>query len=98
LGSRECAGRSGRELIRPSPLSNISRKWTTTPIAQIEKASLIAKLKPPEIDSGLSEESVKAARSHVEMNPQLVALVKMLRRRNPKTGKRKPRRAPLRPN
>jgi hypothetical protein len=54
--------------------------------------------KPPEIDSGLSEESVKAARSHVEMNPQLVALVKMLRRRNPKTGKRKPRRAPLRPN
>jgi hypothetical protein len=30
-----------------------------------------------------------AAWSHLEMNPQLVALAKRLRRRNPKTGERK---------
>ena len=62
-------------------------------IAQFEKASLVAKLRPPGIASGLGMANARAGGRTCEMNPELVALAKRLRRRNPKTGERKSLRA-----
>jgi DNA invertase Pin-like site-specific DNA recombinase len=57
-------------------------------IAQFEKASLVAKLKAARDRKRARDGKCEGRRSHREMNPELVALVKRLRRRNPKTGKR----------
>jgi hypothetical protein len=55
-------------------------------IAQFEKASLVAKLKAARDRKRARDGKCEGQRSHREMNPELVALVKRLRRRNPKTG------------
>ena len=55
-------------------------------IAQFEKASLVAKLKAARDRKRAREGKCEGRRSHVELNPELVAMVKRLRRRNPKTG------------
>jgi DNA invertase Pin-like site-specific DNA recombinase len=62
-------------------------------IAQFEKASLVAKLKAARDRKRARDGKCEGRKSHVEMNPELVALVKKLRRRNPKTGERKSLRA-----
>ncbi len=62
-------------------------------IAQFEKASLVAKLKAARDRKRARDGKCEGRKSHVEMNPELVALVKRLRRRNPKTGERKSLRA-----
>jgi hypothetical protein len=56
-------------------------------IAQFEKASLVAKRKRAR------DGKCEGRRSQGEMNPEVVALAKRLRRRNPKTGERKSLRA-----
>src|SRR5262245_29389423 len=58
-------------------------------IAQFEKASTVAKLKVARDRKRARDGKCEGRRSHLEMNPELVALVKNLRRRNPKTGERK---------
>jgi hypothetical protein len=58
-------------------------------IAQFEKASTVAKLKAARERKRGWQGKCEGRKSHVEMNPELVALVKRLRRRNPKTGERK---------
>jgi DNA invertase Pin-like site-specific DNA recombinase len=58
-------------------------------IAQFEKASTVAKLKAARDRKRARDGKCEGRKSHVEMNPELVALVKRLRRRNPKTGERK---------
>jgi hypothetical protein len=58
-------------------------------IAQIEKASLVAKLGAARDRKRARDGKCEGRRSHQEMNPELVALAKMLNRRNPKTGERK---------
>jgi len=55
-------------------------------IAQFEKASLVAKLKAARDRKRARDGKCEGRRSHLEMNPELVAVVKKLRRRNPKTG------------
>jgi hypothetical protein len=55
-------------------------------IAQFEKASLVAKLKAAGDRKRAREGKCEGRRSHVELNPELVAMVKRLRRRHPKTG------------
>jgi DNA invertase Pin-like site-specific DNA recombinase len=62
-------------------------------IAQFEKASLVAKLKAARDRKRLRDGKREGRKSHAEVNPELVALVKRLRRRNPKTGQRKSLRA-----
>ena len=62
-------------------------------IAQFEKASLVAKLKAARDRKRARDGKCEGRRSHVELNPELVALVKRLRRRNPSTGRRKSLRA-----
>jgi hypothetical protein len=58
-------------------------------IAQFEKACLVAKLKAARDRKRVRDAKCEGRRSHREMNPELVALVKRLRRRNPKTGERR---------
>ena len=58
-------------------------------IAQFEKASLVAKLKAARDRKRAREGKCEGRKSHAEMNAELVALVKRLRRRNPKTGERR---------
>jgi DNA invertase Pin-like site-specific DNA recombinase len=55
-------------------------------IAQFEKASLVAKLKAARDRKRARVGKCEGRRSHLEMNPELVALAKKLHRRNPKTG------------
>jgi DNA invertase Pin-like site-specific DNA recombinase len=62
-------------------------------IAQFEKASLVAKLKAARDRRRVRDGKCEGRRSHIEINPELVALAKRLRRRNPKTGERKSLRA-----
>jgi DNA invertase Pin-like site-specific DNA recombinase len=62
-------------------------------IAQFEKASLVAKLKAARDRKRSREGKCEGRKSHTEMHPELVALVKRLRCRNPKTGKQKSLRA-----
>src|SRR5689334_3756827 len=62
-------------------------------IAQFEKASTVAKLKAARDRKRARDGKCEGRKSHVEMNPELVALVKRLRRRSPKTGERKSLRA-----
>ena len=62
-------------------------------IAQFEKASTVAKLKAARDRKRARDGKCEGRKSHVEMNPELVALVKRLRRRNPKTGDRRSLRA-----
>jgi DNA invertase Pin-like site-specific DNA recombinase len=62
-------------------------------IAQFEKASLVAKLKAARDRKRAGDGKCEGRPSHREMNPELVALAKRLRRRNPKTGERKSLRA-----
>jgi DNA invertase Pin-like site-specific DNA recombinase len=57
-------------------------------IAQFEKASLVAKLKAARDRKRARDGKCEGRRSHREMNPELVALVKRLHRRNPKTSQR----------
>ena len=59
-------------------------------IAQFEKASTVAKLKAARDRKRTRGGKCEGRRSHREMNPELVALVKRLRRRNPKTGEEIP--------
>ena len=58
-------------------------------IAQFEKASTVVKLKAARDRKRARDGKCEGRRSHREMNPELVAMVKRLHRRNPKTGKRK---------
>jgi DNA invertase Pin-like site-specific DNA recombinase len=58
-------------------------------IAQFEKASTVAKLKAARDRKRARDGKCEGRKSHSELNPELVALVKRLRRRNPKTGERK---------
>jgi DNA invertase Pin-like site-specific DNA recombinase len=62
-------------------------------IAQFEKASLVAKLKAARDRKRVRHGKCEGRRSHREMNPELVALAKKLRRCNPKTRERKSLRA-----
>jgi hypothetical protein len=57
-------------------------------IAQFEKASLVAKLKAARERKRARDGKCEGRRSHLEMNPELIALAKRLHRRNPKTGLR----------
>jgi hypothetical protein len=58
-------------------------------IAQFEKASTVAKLKAARDRKRARDGKCEGRRPHREMNPEVVALTKRLRRRNPKTGERK---------
>src|SRR5262249_14537604 len=58
-------------------------------IAQFEKASTVAKLKAARDRKRARQGKCEGRKSHAEMNPELVALAKRLRRRNPKTGERR---------
>src|SRR5215510_9454473 len=57
-------------------------------IAQFEKASLVAKLKAARDRKRARDGKCEGRKSHAEINPELVALVRRLHRRNPKTGQR----------
>ena len=61
-------------------------------IAQFEKASLVAKLKAARDRKRVRDGKCEGRQPHREMNPELVALAKRLRRQ-PKKGKRKSLRA-----
>lgn len=57
-------------------------------IAQFEKASLVSKLKAARDRKRVATGKCEGRKSHVEANPELVALVRQLRRRRPKGGQR----------
>jgi hypothetical protein len=74
---------------RPSRLKTMIDRQVPGAIAQFEKASTVAKLKAARDRKRARDGKCEGRKSHVEMNPELVALAKRLRRRNPKTGERK---------
>jgi hypothetical protein len=74
---------------RPSRLKTMVDRQVPGAIAQFEKASLVAKLRAARDRKRARDGKCEGRKSHVEMNPELVALAKRLRRRNPKTGERK---------
>jgi hypothetical protein len=74
---------------RPSRLKTMVDRQVPGAIAQLEKASTVAKLKAARDRKRARDGKCEGRKSHVEMNPELVALAKRLRRRNPKTGERK---------
>jgi hypothetical protein len=74
---------------RPSRLKTMVDRQVPGAIAQFEKASTVAKLKAARDRKRARDGKCEGRKSHVEMNPELVALAKRLRRRNPKTGERK---------
>jgi hypothetical protein len=57
-------------------------------IAQFEKASTVAKLKAARDRKRAREGKCEGRKSHAEVHPEVVALAKRLRRRNPKTDQR----------
>ena len=58
-------------------------------VSEFDKAMVVAKLKEArDRKRALTGEKVEGRKSHAELRPELVALVRQLRRRRPKGGQR----------
>ena len=58
-------------------------------VSQFEKAQLVSKLKAARQRKKATTGSCEGRKSYAELNPTLVRETKRLRRKNPKSGKRK---------
>ena len=83
LGTTLIAADSPQSFLDDTPTSKLIR------LSEFDKAMVVAKLKGArERKRALTGKKVEGRKSHAELRPELVALVRQLRRKRPKGGQR----------
>ncbi len=78
----------GDDLTESADPSRVMMRQIAGSFAQYEKTRLVAKLKAARERKRASGAKVEGRRSHAELNPDMVALARRLRRKRPKGGRR----------
>ena len=88
LGIKLVAADSPQSFLDDTPTSKLIRQILGA-VSEFDKAMVVAKLKGArERKRALSGKKVEGRKSHAELRPEVVALVRQLRRRRPKGGQR----------
>ena len=88
LGIKLVAADSPHSFLDDTPTSKLIRQILGA-VSEFDKAMVVAKLKGArERKRVLTGKKVEGRKSHAELRPELVALVRQLRRRRPKGGQR----------
>ena len=88
LGIKLVAADSPSSFLDDTPTSKLIRQILGA-VSEFDKAMVVAKLKGArERKRVITGKKVESRKSHAEQNPELVALVRQLRRRRPKGGQR----------
>jgi DNA invertase Pin-like site-specific DNA recombinase len=88
LGVQLVAADSPQSFLDDTPTSKLIRQILGA-VSEFDKAMVVAKLKGArERKRVITGKKVEGRKSHAEQNPELVALVRQLRRRRPKGGQR----------
>ena len=88
LGIKLVAADSPQSFLDDTPTSKLIRQILGA-VSEFDKAMIVAKLKGArERKRTLTGQKVEGRKSHAELRPELVALVRQLRRRRPKGGQR----------
>ena len=88
LGIKLVAADSPQSFLDDTPTSKLIRQILGA-VSEFDKAMVVAKLKGArERKRTLTGEKVEGRKSHAELRPEIVALVRQLRRRRPKGGQR----------
>jgi DNA invertase Pin-like site-specific DNA recombinase len=80
---------TGDDLTNTDDPFKVAMRQIAGAFAQLEKARLVSKLKASRDRKRKETGKCEGRKSFAEMNPELVALVKRLRRASPKTGERR---------
>jgi DNA invertase Pin-like site-specific DNA recombinase len=87
LGIKLVAADSPQVLSRRH--ANVEARQILGAVSEFDKAMVVAKLKGArERKRALTGQKVEGRKSHAELHPELVALVRQLRRKRPKGGQR----------
>ena len=78
---------SGDDLTNTDDPFKVAMRQIAGAFAQLEKASLVGKLKAARDRKRSTGAKVEGRKSHAELRPDVVALAKPLHRASPKTGK-----------
>jgi DNA invertase Pin-like site-specific DNA recombinase len=87
LGVTLIAADSPQSFLDDTPTSKLIRQILGA-VSEFDKAMVVAKLKGARDRKRAREGKCEGRKSHAELNPELVALVRQLRRRRPKGGQR----------
>ena len=88
LGTTLIAADSPQSFLDDTPTSKLIRQILGA-VSEFDKAMVVAKLKGArERKRALTGKKVEGRKSHAELRPELVALVRQLRRKRPKGGQR----------
>ena len=88
LGIKLIAADSPHSFLDDTPTSKLIRQILGA-VSEFDKAMVVAKLKGArERKRALTGKKVEGRKSHAELRPELVALVRQLRRKRPKGGQR----------
>ena len=88
LGVQLVAADSPQSFLDDTPTSKLIRQILGA-VSELDKAMVVAKLKGPrDRKRAMTGEKVEGRKSHAEVRPELVVLVRQLRRRRPKGGQR----------
>ena len=88
LGIKLVAADSPHSFLDDTPTSKLIRQILGA-VSEFDKAMVVAKLKGArERKRVITGKKVEGRKSHVELRPELVALVRQLRRKRPKGGQR----------
>jgi DNA invertase Pin-like site-specific DNA recombinase len=88
LGIKLVAADSPSSFLDDTPTSKLIRQILGA-VSEFDKAMVVAKLKGArDRKRAITGKKVEGRKSHAELNPELVALVRQLRRRRPKGGQR----------
>ena len=88
LGITLIAADSPHSFLDDTPTSKLIRQMLGA-VSEFDKAMVVAKLKGArERKRAITGKKVEGRKSHAELRPELVALVRQLRRRRPKGGQR----------
>jgi DNA invertase Pin-like site-specific DNA recombinase len=88
LGIKLVAADSPQSFLDDTPTSKLIRQILGA-VSEFDKAMVVAKLKGArERKRVLTGKKVEGRKSHAELHPELVAMVRQLRRRRPKGGQR----------
>jgi len=80
---------SGDDLTVTDDAFKIAMRQIAGAFSQLEKARLVSKLKAARDRKRSTGAKVEGRKSHVELRPEVVAMVKRLHRASPKTGERR---------
>jgi DNA invertase Pin-like site-specific DNA recombinase len=87
LGVKLVAADSPQSFLDDTPTSKLIRQILGA-VSEFDKAMVVAKLKGARDRKRALNGKCEGRKSHAELNPELVALVRQLRRRRPKGGQR----------